>query len=107
MKEKRKCTLVVDEENVEECSGGRGRRVSVRDDGHGREHDLEGGQVLEAAVDVPEELDLAGLGGLEVGAVDFRAQQIQDQGQGPGGVRLEPENVRGTQKLVFPAQMVH
>ena len=45
---------------------------------------LECGQVLESAVDVPEELDVVGVdvdrldGGLDRGSVDLGRQQVQD-----------------------------
>ena len=74
----------------------------IRDDGHGCENYLECWQILKSAVDVSQELQVVGvhvhrLGPL-AGLVDLGRQQVEDEGQGSGGVRLQTKHVRATTK---------
>ena len=105
----------------------------IRDDGHGCENYLECWQILKAAVDVSQELQVVGvhvhrLGPL-AGLVDLGRQQVEDEGQGSGSVRLQTKHVRAATKKspgfllflidlpsgaflprhgwVFPPQVVH
>ena len=99
-------TLVVDQEDVEERARGRWRRVLVRDDGHRGEDDLKRRQVLQAAVDVAQKLNVGGVSAAR-GLVDLGAEEVQDQGQRSGGVGLEPEHVGGGEQRVLASQVVH